>query len=200
MTKNMLAGVCGCLALMAVAVTGCTYPGDAPIAEPVPTVTVTAAPDSPAEADVSDDAESTADVNDGDAAEEDESSGEEVDLAPESGVQYLHAVQAFSPLLESWVVDQDGGSLSYMRYTCLGRLDDGGTGAIAPYRGDKWQVTWDGDSPLRLTSGATERVAITDRALVLGTESATSSTEIELQKFIGMCQDAGETIASFVLN
>lgn len=200
MKRNTLAGVGACLALTAVAVTGCAYPGDAPSAEPAPTVTVTVAPDSPAEESPSDDTEPSEGVDEDDAAVDGDSSVGKVDLAPDEGVQYLHAVQAFSPLLESWVVDQDGGSLSYMRYTCLGRLDDGGTGAIAPYKGDKWQVTWDGDSPLRLTSGATERVAITDRALVLGTESATISTEIELEKFVGMCQDAGETIASFVLD
>lgn len=200
MKRNTLAGVGACLALTAVAVTGCAYPGDAPTTEPAPTVTVTVPPDAPAEADSSADAETSPGVTEDDAAVKDDSSVDEVDLAPGDGVQYLHAVQAFSPLLESWVIDQDGGSLSYMRYTCLGRLDDGGTGAIAPYKGDKWQVTWDGDSPLRLTSGATERVSITDRALVLGTESATSSIEIELEKYLSMCHDAGETIANFVLN
>lgn len=191
-------GLAAGIALATIALTGCSYPGaDQAESEPAPATTTTA-PDRPDEN--TDETEDNEPTRDDETQESVETSADEVDLAPEHGVQYLHAIQAFSPLLESWVVDQDGGSLSYMRYTCLGRLDDGGTGAIAPYKGDKWQVAWDGDSPLRLTSGATERVSITDRALVLGTESATSSIEIELEKYLSMCHDAGETIASFVLN
>lgn len=186
------------IALATIALTGCSYPGGDQAGSEAASATATTAPEGPDESH--DESEGTEPSSDDETNESVETSADEVDLAPEHGVQYLHAIQAFSPLLESWVVDQDGGSLAYMRYDCLGRLDDGGTGAIAPHRGDKWQVTWDGDSPLRLTSGATERLVITDRSISLGTESSTISTDIELEKFLGMCQDAGDAVAGFVLD
>ncbi|MDQ0648620.1 hypothetical protein QFZ53_002816 [Microbacterium natoriense] len=198
MKKKKINNVAACLVLATIALTSCSYPGEDPgEAAPAPPSATTAPK---AQDEISDKDEDIEPSNDDKAVESDKPVADEIDLASEDGVQYLHAIQAFSPLLESWVVDQDGESLSYMRYNCVGRLDDGGTGAIAPYKGDKWQVTWDGDSPLRLTSGATERLAITDRSLSLGTESATVSTEIELEKFVGMCKDAGETVAGFVLD
>lgn len=122
-----------------------------------------------------------------------------INLAPAKGVQYLHAVQAFSPALESWVVDKTGGELEYTRYTCLGSVQAAGSGALAQLDGDRWQVTWDGKSPMLYSRGPTERLMITDRSLTHGSRAASARTDLELERYIGMCKEAGKGVAGFVL-
>lgn len=124
---------------------------------------------------------------------------DQVLLTPEGGVQYLLAIQNFSPLLESWVVDKYTGALEYTRFNCLGSVDDAGSGDLELRDGDRWEVTWDGRSPMRLSNGGTERLTITDSTLTLAADSASSRTDVELDRYIQMCEKAGKAVAGFVL-
>lgn len=132
--------------------------------------------------------------------QEDESALPTLDLGPESesATQYMYAVQAFSPLLESWEVDKDAGTLRYVRYTCAGTVDAEGSGTLEQVKGDVWKVTWGGESPMRLSSSDHERLEITDSVLVYGTERSSTDTDTVTSSYVGKCEEAGEAVAGFV--
>lgn len=126
-----------------------------------------------------------------------------IDLKPESGVQYLRAVQDFMPNLEQWVLDRERGEVTYKRWDCLGQNKAIGSGTL------KWtdatgedsafiSIVWDGSSPLEANMNMSPEVdfEIDDRNLKLGIDkAATSRTDVELERFKGMC---GE-VADFIL-
>lgn len=145
--------------------------------------------------------EATAEPEPSDGGEtEDEREVVEVVLAPENGTLYLHTVQDFSPLLEAYVVDHEAGTLEYRRYTCLGTTQAAGIASLEPTSTEEQYVaTWQGETPMRMTAGQTNRLQITDATLTNGGDVASVHTDMETEKFVGLCGDTGEAILSFVL-
>lgn len=184
------------LALAVLVLTGCVAVENGPSNADRPQSTATEKPaEKPKDAPKSDEP--------AEDAETDESKGDDatsVDIAPENGRQYLLAIQAFSPLLESWVVDEEAGELVYTRYTCVGGIDAQGVGVLAPSSDDMWTATWAGESPMFLSAGPSEELLITDKILTYGGgDTASAYTELELDKYRGMCKTAGKGIADFIL-
>lgn len=126
-----------------------------------------------------------------------------IDLKPESGVMYLHASQAFSPGLDRWVVD--GNEVHYKQYNCLGGQEEEVYGTLSQKNAaeNTYDVVFEGMSPeLFLSGSSTEVIIMTERTLIReygsGDELATTNAELQTDKFIGMCKDAGETLVGFV--
>lgn len=116
------------LAAAALALSGCSYPGDdedraafhAEAQDPVPSAPATepTEPETPAE-ETGD--ESTEEGGQG------EKSGATADLGVEDGhVQYLRAIQNFSPALERWVLDEEAGEVTYGIVNCAGQTKSEG--------------------------------------------------------------------------
>ncbi len=133
----------------------------------------------------------------GDDNPDDATKSNQVSLAPEAGTQYLTAVSGFSPLLESWVVDQAAGVASYTRYSCTGAVDSTGTGAIVE-DAKGYQITWDGEPPLLYVKGQTDTLNVTERSLQAGGQVATADVNAEMAKFTELCGKAGKDVADFV--
>lgn len=202
-TSKMISAVAG-LAMAAIALTGCVATDDGSQSEAEPTHS--SAPETSAPAESAEPTQkATEETEAPDAGKEgddkDETTGPPVSLTPddEEGVMYLHPIQAFSPLLDRWVVDTEGKQVHYTRYTCLGTVDDEGYGSIRAKDGDHWEVTWEGESPMRLSSGPTTSVEITDTTLTSYPDVASTHVEMEVRKYIGMCTEAGKGVADFVL-
>lgn len=138
---------------------------------------------------------------------EDESPAPEVetiDLSPESGTLYLHAVRGFSPEFEAWTIDTEAGSVEYRRYSCLGTTQGIGVGSIAPREGgdeEDYMITWEGENPGRAGHGSSlqDRVTVSEKTLKSDSEVSTTHHDIEIERFGGLCKDAGEMVAGFVL-
>ncbi len=129
-----------------------------------------------------------------------------VDLAPQSetAVTYLRPAQAFSPELEVWEID--GADVHFRSYNCAGGL----THEVYATLVDNGDLTvtarWEGDAPGELVgwSASSESVLQIDertlRPVPGGSDTiASTRTELELQDYAGMCQDAGKTLAAFIL-
>ncbi|WP_460944225.1 hypothetical protein [Okibacterium endophyticum] len=143
-----------------------------------------------------------------DGESEDERETVEVVLAPESetAVVYIRTIQDFSPLLEVWTVDEAAGTLEYRRYTCLGTTDSAGglpgagVGSLTPGEDEgEWTVTWEGESPMRMSRSATESLVITERTLDNSGDIASTHHDIEIDRYVGVCGDTGEAILRFVI-
>lgn len=129
-----------------------------------------------------------------------------VDLSPVSktAVTYLRPMQAFSPELEVWEIN--GAEVHFRSYNCAGGL----THEVYATLVDNGDLTvtarWEGDAPGELVgwSASSESVLQIDertlRPIPGGSDTiASTRTELELQDYAGMCQDAGKPLAAFVL-
>lgn len=200
--KNFIATAAG-LGLSVLLLAGCVTVDDGPVGKPQasapaasPPANTAPAPETPAPS-ASDGGQEAA--SDGGSTSP-TPSVPEVSLALEPGeVQYVRAHQAFSPLLERWVIDEQAGEVTYQRFDCVGRTDAAGSGVIVPEKGGTWEITWDGENPTLYAAGQGMRVEISERSLVSGTDVASGNAQIELQHYVGMCRDVGETVAGFVL-
>ncbi|MFP3397639.1 hypothetical protein SB749_15015 [Brevibacterium sp. SIMBA_078] len=183
------------LALAVLALTGCVVE-NAPAGAKGPKTPATSAPSTEPETPGEDD-ESTAE--DG---SQDESKGETTDLGVEDGqVQYLRAIQNFSPTMERWVVDEDAAEVTYSTMNCLGQPEAEGVATLEQAGGNEgtaFEATWIGKSPLKNVAAESVRLEITEDTLTNFSDVATSRTEIEARNFSRMCVDAGETAADFV--
>lgn len=187
-------------AALALTLVGCSYPGDdedraafrAGHENPQPV-------DDPAPADSSEAPADNADEDTDDGAAEEPSTAT-TDLGVEDGqVQYLRAVQAFSPRLERWVVDEEAGEVTYTQYNCLGRTQAEGVATLEPIDGGTdWYATWVGESPLDNVAAESVRLKITEDELVLFADVATSRTDIEAGNYSRMCAEAGQAVAEFI--
>ncbi|AXK45946.1 hypothetical protein DXU92_01985 [Brachybacterium saurashtrense] len=187
------------LALSALALTGCVVenvPAGAQDPKPPATSTPSAAPtksETPAEEDTSES------IEDGG---QDESKGETVDMGVEAGqVQYVRAIQNFSPTLERWLLDEEAGEVTYSIINCLGQPEAEGVATLEPAEGGEgtaYDATWIGKSPIESVAAKSVRLEITDDTLTNFSDVATSRTEIEVGNFSRMCVDAGETAADIV--
>ncbi|WP_433674794.1 hypothetical protein [Microbacterium gorillae] len=118
-----------------------------------------------------------------------------VDLSTEEGTVYLHAVQAFSPRLERWVVD--GDTLIFQELDCLGRTKKDVTANLVDTGADTYLATWEGDNPLMHSPQS--KLTITDTALTPDYgEIASSRAEAQADIYQNMCIEAGGAIASFI--
>src|SRR5690606_13914249 len=106
--------------------------------------------DAPAPADAPEAPADSANEETGDSDPAEEPSAVTTDLGVEDGqVQYLRAVQAFSPRLERWVVDEEAGEVTYTQYNCLGQAQAEGVATLEPVDGGTdVYATWAGESPL----------------------------------------------------
>ena len=199
--RSFIILVIACLAFLWLA--GCSYPGSEAYrqqsgnAEPAPTITV-----EPANEDSTPIESTTGDEE----TEKPSSASEALNIEPDSGTAYLHAEQAFSPLLERWVVDD--GTMQYTRWNCTGEVQADVTGSIAVSTNNDGQeiheVTWDGENPELYTgNAATTDLLITDEVLIgpyqTDDRRAVADTDAELQTYVTMCGKAGKDLADFVL-
>ena len=196
----------GIVAVAALALTGCSYPGDdedraayqagADAPQPPATSAPSEEPDAP-----STEAESPADGDEGteEDSSQDKEKSETADLKVEDGqVQYLRTIQNFSPTMERWVVDEDAGEVTYSMVNCLGHEESAGVATLEPLDDTEWEATWIGDSPVPNLAAESIRLEITENTLTNFSDVASSRTEIESSNFNQMCVDAGETAADFV--
>ncbi|MGO1920854.1 MAG: hypothetical protein ACTH07_05745 [Microbacterium sp.] len=201
-SKIATAGI-ALLATALVALTGCSYPGDdedraafhadAQGQQPPATSAPSTEPETPAEETGDDGTE-----NDGHT----ESTSESVDLSVEEGqVAYIRAIQAFSPELERWVLDQEAGEVTYSLRNCLGQTQSEGVATLEHQDGGddtSFEAKWIGGSPIENVAAESILLEITDDTLTNFSEVATSRTDIETGSFTRMCADAGETAAEFI--
>src|SRR5699024_10929330 len=115
------------LAAAALALSGCSYPGDdedraafhAEAQDPVPSAPAT----EPTEPETGD--ESTAEGGRG------ERSGAAADRGVEDGhVPCLRAIQTFSPALGRWVLDEEAGEVTYGIVNCAGQTKSEGVATL----------------------------------------------------------------------
>src|SRR5690625_7847850 len=168
MTKAAITTIGGALGVAAaLALSGCSYRGDdedraafhAEAQDPVPSAPPTepTEPETPAE-ETGD--ESTEEGGQG------EKSGATSDLGVEDGhVQYLRAIQNFSPALERWVLDEEAGEVTYGIVNCAGQTKSEGVATFE--RGDggdgtALEATWTGKSPLENGAAESIRLEIND--------------------------------------
>src|SRR5699024_8870597 len=191
------------LAAAALALSGCSYPGDdedrtafhAEALDPVPSAPATepTEPETPAE-ETGD--ESTEEGGKG------EKSGATADLGVEDGhVQYLRAIQNFSPALERWVLDEEAGEVTDGIVNCAGQTKSEGVATLERVDGGDgaaFEATWIGKSPLENVAAESIRVEITEDTLKNFADVATSRTDIEASNFASMCAEVGETAADLV--
>ena len=171
------------LAAAALALSGCSYPGDdedraafhAEAQDPVPSAPATepTEPETPAE-----------------------------ETGVEDGhVQYLRAIQNFSPALERWVLDEEAGEVTYGIVNCAGQTKSEGVATLERVDGGDgaaFEATWIGKSPLENVAAESIRVEITEDTLKNFADVATSRTDIEASNVASMCAEVGETAADFV--
>src|SRR5699024_5058065 len=186
------------LAAAALALSGCSYPGDdedraafhAEAQDPVPSAPAT----EPTEPETGD--ESTEEGGQG------EKSGATADLGVEDGhVQYLRAIQNFSPALERWVLDEEAGEGTYGIVNCAGQTKSEGVATLERVDGGDgaaFEATWIAKSPVEHVAAGSIRVEITEDTLKTFADVATSRTDIEASNFASMCAEVGETAADFV--
>ncbi|KQR04316.1 hypothetical protein ASF74_16590 [Arthrobacter sp. Leaf145] len=128
-----------------------------------------------------------------------------LDLTPESGVQYVRAMQGFSPEFEQWVLNREKSEVTYKRVNCLGEGEGLGAGTVGwtDAMGDQSasvEITWDGESPMDIGQAPTVEYEISDRQLVVSvTEAASARTDIEVERFKNICAETGQAIAGLVL-
>src|SRR5690625_2440322 len=131
-----------------------------------------------------------------------EKSGATADLGVEDGhVQYLRAIQNFSPALERWVLDEEAGEVTYGIVNCAGQTKSEGVATLERVDGGDgaaFEATWIGKSPLENVAAESIRVEITEDTLKNFADVATSRTDIEASNFASMCAEVGETAADFV--
>ncbi|MFT0848873.1 hypothetical protein VR010_14130 [Actinomycetaceae bacterium L2_0104] len=201
LSRGFVILVIACLAFLWLA--GCSYPGSNAYRhqsgdeEPAPTITL----------DPTDEDSTPAEDTTGDGETEKPSSASDaLNIEPESGTAYLHAEQAFSPLLERWVVD--GSAMHYTRWNCTGEVQADVSGSISVSTKNDGQeiheVTWNGENPELYTGDApTTDLLITDDVLIgpyqMDDRRAIADTDTELQTYVTMCGKAGKDLADFVL-
>lgn len=203
LSRGFVILVLACLAFLWLA--GCSYPGSEAYRqqsnneEPAPTITLESTDEKSEEMP-------TDNADDEEEAETPSSGSEALSIEPDSGTAYLHAEQAFSPLLERWVVD--GSTMRYTRWNCTGEVQVDVSGAITVSTNNDGQeiheVTWDGENPELYTgNAATTDLIITDEVLIgpyqTDDRRAIANTDAELQTYITMCGKAGKDLADFVL-
>lgn len=190
-TKRITTGAVG-IALAALALTGCvveTVPHGAENPQP-PATSAPPEPEAPTE-----EAENEGTEN----GSRDEKSETTADLGVEDGqTQYLRAIQAFSPELEWWVVDEAAGEVTYSLVNCLGQPQSEGVATLEPSGGDTYHATWIGKSPIENVAAEQLRLVITENTLTNFADVASSRTDVESGNFSRMCTDAGEAAAEFV--
>src|SRR5699024_12058281 len=97
-----------------------------------------------------------------------EKSGATADLGVEDGhVQYLRAIQNFSPALERWVLDEEAGEVTYGIGNCAGQTKSAGVATLeraAGGDGAAFEATWIGKSPLADVAGESIRVEVAEGA------------------------------------
>lgn len=181
-------------AALALTLVGCSYPGD-----DEDRAAFRAGHETPQQVDGPAPADSAnEETGDGDPTEE--PSAVTTDLGVEEGqVQYLRAVQAFSPRLERWVVDEEASEVTYSQYNCLGVTQAEGVATLEPIDGGTdMYATWVGESPLDNVAAESVRLTITDDELVLFADVATSRTDVEAGNYGRMCSEAGQAVADFI--
>ena len=99
--------------VVAAVATGCSYPGSAAVRSPLspPAVTLTEDVSEPSEGESESDVDEMTELASELKASPTTQSPLGVDLSPERGTLYPHAIQVFSPELESWVVDHEAGEV-----------------------------------------------------------------------------------------
>lgn len=152
--------------------------------------------EAPADESSEPDADATEDDQE---SEEPDESAETVDIAGDAeGTVYARAHQAFSPYLVVWVVDEDESRIVYTERNCLGRIVEQGSGSYEdPADEDYTLITWDANP---FGNGQTSRVDLTETSVGIQyqSETATTSVEAATDQYMGMCVDAGETVADFI--
>src|SRR5699024_2608856 len=143
----------GLLTAPALALSGCSYPGDDEhraafhdvAQDPLPAAPATepTQPETPA-------AETVDESTDEDGPCQ--KPGATADLGVEDGhVQYLRAIQNFSPALERWVLDEEAGEVTYGIVNCAGQTKSEGVATLERVDGGDgaaFEATWIGKSPL----------------------------------------------------
>lgn len=190
-TKTITAGAVG-IAMANLALTGCVVE-NVPAGAQDPQPPAISAPSSESE---------TPDGETGGGSTEDGGQGETVDLGIDDGqIQYIRAIQNFSPTMERWVVDEAAGEVTYSIVNCLGQPQAEGVATLEHADGGEgtaFEATWIGASPLENVSAESVRLEITEETLTNFSDVATSRTEIEAGNFASKCTEAGETAAEFV--
>lgn len=184
------------LALATLVLTGCVVenvPAGAQDPRPPATSAPSTEPEPPGEE------EGVESTEDGDQGEK---SGATADLGVEDGqVQYLRAIQNFSPTLERWVLDEEAGEVTYRLMNCAGQTKSEGVASLEQADGGEetaYLATWIGKSPMENIAAESVRLEITEDTLANFSDVATSRTEVETGNFVSMCAEAGETAAEFV--
>src|SRR5699024_4509341 len=96
-------------------------------------------------------------------------------------VQYLRAIQNFSPALERWVLDEEAGEVTYGIVNCAGQTKSEGVATLERVDGGDgaaFEATWIGKSPLENVAAESIRVEITEDTLKNFADVATSRTDI----------------------
>lgn len=168
----------------------------------------------------------TAGPSDGGSADASDGGGEASDGGGEKSAEaehidthgkptYLNAIQAFSPELDTWVID--GKTLTYRKTNCLGKTKAEATGTLGEV-GDNGAtpVTWkstkkskddeEKGNPFMQDggeySGMTTQLQITDDVIsekdMPEIDQASSKIDDEKAAFDGMCTEAGQAVAEFV--
>src|SRR5690625_502461 len=190
--------------------------GGEPVAEGEPTVSIETLP-SETEAPTEDPSDEPApsdgggdDAQEGSEESTDEGVSEpspkEVVLGSDEGTVYLRAAQDFSPELEAWTIDEEGGSAAYTRSNCLGDVKSSGFGSFGKQdreiAGKGHEVEWQGESPLHGAPRRTD-IGLSGSTItygdVTGDHTASTQTDRVLEQYGGMCVDAGKFAAGFIL-
>src|SRR5690625_4097348 len=191
------------LAAAALALSGCSYPGDDEDRAAFPSEAQDPGPSAPATEPTEPEtpAEETGDESTEEGGQG-AKSGATADLGVEDGhVQYLRAIQNFSPALERWVLDEEAGEVTYGIVNCAGRMESVGVGSherVVGGDGAALEATVIGRAPLVTVVAESIRVEITEDTLQNFAAVATSRTDIEAGNFASMCAEVGETAADFV--
>src|SRR5699024_3745105 len=131
-----------------------------------------------------------------------EKSGATADLGVEDGhVQYLRAIQNFSPALERWVLDEEAGEVTYGIVNCAGQTKSEGVATLERADGGDGAAcdsTCIGKSPLEQVAADSIRDEITENSMETYADDATSRNAIEASNFASMCAEGGETAANFL--
>ncbi|WP_345078768.1 hypothetical protein [Brachybacterium paraconglomeratum] len=173
-----------------------TEPSDEPTE-----VEETAAPEA------SDGGDQETEPSDGGSDQETESKLPPLKLTPDEGTLYLRAVQAFSPRLESWVLNEAGDEVHFVEYNCTGQAQHDVYGTLTDYEtndeGEFYTVTWQGPNPQESSTSRTDALEITERIVVPkdagSDEIASAGSEAVLNQYVGMCKGAGEMAVTFLL-
>ncbi|WP_133249898.1 hypothetical protein [Brachybacterium endophyticum] len=223
------AKVTSLLALGAVALVGCGYPGAAADREaaqqPASSPTATAPAAAPATTPAPSPAP-TAQTSDGGGTVAQSSEGGDAAAQPSDGggapppasaspplaginlidrsegsVTYLRAIQNFSPTIESWQIKDN--QLHYVSYTCIGTVDFETYASLHSDGDGLTAARWEGNSP---------KIDVSDEDTLTIDETTLRYTDMpdqdgpanvhydaEFGEFTRMCGQAGKDLAGFVL-